>query len=573
VEEVGGLAVDLRPYQVEALQALDAYWEAGGGHPLAVLATATGKSVLIAKLITDIAARFVGFRVLVLVHVRELVEQSLAHLLRVWPAAPVGINSAGLGRRNWDAPIVLANIQSVWRNPQRLGRRHLVIVDEAQLVPHAGYGMYRSLIERLRALEPAMRVCGFTATPFRLDSGRLDHGDGKIFDDVVFEYGIAEGIRDGWLAPLTSKATGTGIDVSSVAVRGGDFVAGGLENVADDAAVVNAAVDEIITRGRGRRSWLLFCCGVRHACHVSEALSQRGVAAAAVTADTPRDRRDAIVDAFRCGDIRGLTNVNILTTGFDVPAVDLIAMLRPTLSTGLYVQMVGRGTRKAEGKYDCLVLDFAGNVRRHGPIDRAAGVNGNGGHTGVKADAVSAKSCPECSELNALRDAVCSCCGHEFPHEKPKPKHASVADWTPILCVTDFLQVTEVSFRLHIKFSNPTAPPSLRVEFLCGLSPYTEYVSLERQGYAREVAERWWFAMGGRAPVPSTVAQALQRTDELDTVIAITVARNGKFWNVVEKRVRRPDGSKIDINRWGRCVVAREHQPPVLEPMNDEVLF
>ena len=166
--------MQLRPYQVEALQALDTYWEDGGGHPLAVLATATGKSVLIAKLITDIAARFADFRVLVLVHVRELVEQNLAHLMRVWPGAPVGINSAGLGRRNWHAPIVLANIQSVWRNPPRLGHRHLVIVDEAQLVPHAGDGMYRSLIEGLRSLEPAMRVCGFTATPFRLDSGRLD---------------------------------------------------------------------------------------------------------------------------------------------------------------------------------------------------------------------------------------------------------------------------------------------------------------------------------------------------------------------------------------------------------------
>jgi DNA repair protein RadD len=150
-----------------------------------------------------------------------------------------------------------------------------------------------------------------------------------------------------------------------------------------------------------------------------------------------------------------------------------------------------------------------------------------------------------------------------------------VADWMPILRggVTDFLPVTEVSFRLHLKFSNPTAPPSLRVEFLCGLSPYTEYVPLERQGYAREAAERWWFAMGGRAPAPSTVVQALRRTDELDAVIAITVARNGRFWNVVEKRVKRPDGSKVDVNHWGRCVVARDRQLRELVPMNDEVLF
>jgi DNA repair protein RadD len=134
---------ELRPYQVEALQALDAFWHAGGGHPLIGLATATGKSVLIARLITDIAARYRVLRTLVLVHVRELLEQNLEHLLQVWPDAPYGINSAGLDRRDWRAPIVLANIQSVWRNPQRLGRRDLIIIDEAHLVPHSGDGISR----------------------------------------------------------------------------------------------------------------------------------------------------------------------------------------------------------------------------------------------------------------------------------------------------------------------------------------------------------------------------------------------------------------------------------------------
>jgi DNA repair protein RadD len=134
-----------------------------------------------------------------------------------------------------------------------------------------------------------------------------------------------------------------------------------------------------------------------------------------VTAKTPADERDRIVACFRHGSIRALTNVNVLTTGFNVLAVDLIAMLRPTLSTGLYVQMVGRGTRKAYGKYDCLVLDFAGNVWRHGPVDRAEGGVCNG-NAGVKTDTIAARHCPECGELNAQRATECVCCGHEFPH-------------------------------------------------------------------------------------------------------------------------------------------------------------
>jgi DNA repair protein RadD len=316
----------------------------------------------------------------------------------------------------------------------------------------------------------------------------------------------------------------------------------------------------------------LFCCGVRHAQHVGEALRERGVTAATVTAETPADERDRIIADFRSGTLHAVTNVNVLTTGFNVPAVDLIAMLRPTLSTGLYVQMIGRGTRKADGKVDCLVLDFAGNVFRHAPVDRAEGAHGKNGSASVKVDTIAAKRCPHCGELNVLNAAECSCCGHEFPREDPKPKHAAIADWTPIMGTMDWLPVTEVSFRLHTKYGDPTAPPSLRVEYLCGLSPYSEYISLQRTGYAREMAERWWFAMGGRSPVPFTVTQALQRTAELSDVTAVVVARDGKYWRVQECRVRRPDGSEIEINRHYRGFAA--HRPPPPSPsINDEVPY
>jgi DNA repair protein RadD len=186
---------ELRPYQQEALAALEKFWSRGGGNPLVVMATATGKSVVIAHLIRDISRRYPTLRVLVVTHALELIRQDIEPLLALWPDAPVGINSAGIGQREWDAPIVFAGVQSIWRNAARLGSRHLVLVDEAHLVPHDGDGMYRSLIAELRALVPPgdMRVAGFSATPFRLDSGRLDEGEGKIFDAVVFDYGIGQG--------------------------------------------------------------------------------------------------------------------------------------------------------------------------------------------------------------------------------------------------------------------------------------------------------------------------------------------------------------------------------------------
>ena len=278
--------------------------------------------------------------------------------------------------------------------------------------------MYRSLLEALRETVPDMRVCGFTATPFRLDSGRLDEGDGKIFDAVIFDYHIGRGIADGWLSPLSSKATRTTIDVSGVGRRGGEFIAGELESVADDEAKISAACDEIVALGPGRRSWLVFCCGISHATHVRDALRARGIICEAVFGKTPQAERERIIAAFRAGEIQCLLNVMVLTVGFDVPKIDLLVMLRPTLSTGLYVQMIGRGTRKAEGKKDCLVLDFAQNVFRHGPVDRVSvstnGKTRNGTGTAVKVSSVNAKECPDCQELNPLSAEFCGECGYEF---------------------------------------------------------------------------------------------------------------------------------------------------------------
>jgi DNA repair protein RadD len=245
----------------------------------------------------------------------------------------------------------------------------------------------------------------------------------------------------------------------------------------------------------------------------------------------------------------------VFTTGFDVPQVDLLALLRPTLSTGLYVQMIGRGTRKAEGKRDCVVLDFAGNVMRHGPVD-CVDIN----NVKTKSDArvepgtVRAKECPDCRELNAVNATVCTACGYEWPRPAPKPKHATQADAVPVLSgQTAWQPVDDVSFHLHRKYNDPLAPPCLRVEYLCGFSPYAEYVSLERQGYARACAEKWWFAMGGQAPVPATVLEAIARRGELDEPVEIAIYRNGKFWNVSERRVRRRDDSIVEVDSRYHC--------------------
>ena len=530
--------INLRPYQAEALDAIFDYWSEGGGSPLVDLATGLGKSVVIAELTRRLVETYPDLRVLMLVHVRELVEQNYRALVRLWPEAPAGIYSAGLGKRDAHHRITFASIQSVYKRAQLLGPRDVVIVDESHLVPADGDGMYRKLLDALRVERPDLRLVGFTATPFRMDSGRLDQGG--IFDDTVYSFGIGRGIRDGWLSPLISKASATEIDVSGVAKRGGEFVAGALEAAADDDDVTRAAVAEMIRYGAERKSWLVFCAGVKHAGHVRQALQAAGITAATVTGDTPAGERASIIAGFKAGRIRALTNANVLTTGFDAPGTDMVAFLRPTLSTGLYIQMVGRGTRKADGKEDCLILDFAGNVRRHGPVDIATidrGPKRKGEEDEderPKVDTVAAKTCPQCEALIAIRSLECPHCHYVYP-VKDKPKHAPVAEVVPILSTERTKPVGRhvYTWRAH-PHRKEGKPDSVRVSYSIGLQTVSEWICPEHTGYARQKFETWWKQHGDSTP-PRTVQETIDRFGELTMPQTIFTRING-IWEEITGR-------------------------------------
>jgi DNA repair protein RadD len=525
--------MDLRPYQREAIDAVLAYWANGGGNPLVDMATGTGKSVVIGTLTRELLTTWPDMRVLMLVHVKELVEQNARALLRTWPQAPIGINSAGLGRRDLRSQILFASIQSVFRQDgYSLGPRDLILIDEAHLVPRAGEGMYRTLLYKLRERVPDLRVAGFTATPYRLDTGRLDRGedDSRLFSEIVYSYGIGRGIADGYLSPLVSKATMTTLDVGGVAKRGGEFVPGELERAVDKISITRAAVKELIAFGEHRRSWLVFASGVDHAEHLRDEIRSYGIACETVTGETPKGERDRIIRDFREGRLRCLTNAQVLTTGFDAPMVDMIAMLRPTLSVGLYVQICGRGTRLSPGKENCLVLDYAGNVRRHGPVD-AVTIREPGEGTGI----APVKECPDCASLIHTSHRECPHCGYLFPPSEETKLEAAADAVSPIMskALPSWHDVSDVRLYRHHKEGSPL---SMRVEFACGLSVYRQWVCFEHTGFAKSKAHAWWQRMGGRSPSPASVEEALQRARELRLPDQIQVRPSGKFFEVVGYR-------------------------------------
>ena len=343
------MTITLRDYQAQAIKSIWTWFETRDGNPLIELPTGTGKSLVIAGLCQQVLEQYEDSKILVVTHVRELIAQNYAELLRLWPEAPAGINSAGIGRRDTRQKIIFCGIQSVADHAHKFGKVDLILVDEAHLIPRDGATRYQKFINDLRVANPYARVIGLTATPYRLDSGRLDQGDDALFSGTAYSYPVVQAIKSGYLSPLVSKATGMKLDVAGVGTRGGDYIAGDLERAVNIDGVNRAAIKEVteFAARDGRKSWLIFAAGVDHAQALAAIVREHSVSVATIFGDTPKAERDATIAAFKRGEITCLVSMGVLTTGFNAPAVDLIAMLRPTQSTGLYVQICGRGMRLA----------------------------------------------------------------------------------------------------------------------------------------------------------------------------------------------------------------------------------
>jgi DNA repair protein RadD len=519
----------LRPYQSAAIQGIYNYFQDDTGNPLVVIPTAGGKSLVAATFVEGVLKAFPDQRILIVTHVRELIEQNYAELMKLWPQAPAGIYSAGLKKREIRAQLLFAGIQSIHRKVYDVQQCDLVLIDEAHLIPRTSNTMYRQFLDGLKRLNPMLKVIGLTATPYRLDSGMLHQGEGSIFTDIAYEVSVRELIDLKYLSPVTSKRMATQLDVSGVGTRGGEFIAKDLEAAIDKDAITQSAVDEIVTYGANRKSWLIFCAGVDHAYHVRDAVRARGVTCETIVGDTPSAQREAIINDFKQGRIQCLTNANVLTTGFNAPAVDLIAMLRPTKSAGLYVQIVGRGCRLAPGKTDCLVLDFAGNIARHGPIDAIKPKTPKSGEDGT----APVKPCPQCDSIVHAAVRVCPDCGHVFP--EPQVKLEARASELDILSggPPQWLPVTRVSYARHDK---PGKPSSMRVDYWSGLSSHSEWVCIEHQGYPRQKAATWWANRAPGLPLPKGVNEALAVSANLKCPAHIAVRPSGRYTEVVGAR-------------------------------------
>ncbi len=341
----------LRPYQREAIEAVLAARRSGERRLLVCLPTGAGKTVIFAEL-----ARLARRQVLVLAHREELIDQARNKISAVLPGEGVVSIEQGALRASLEAKVLVCSIRSL--HEARLTRLlegrdfGLVIYDECH---HAAATDNLRVLRQLGAFDSGWTgtLLGFTATTARGDGQGLD----SVFERIVYSKSLLELIDAGFLAPLRGFRVRTAADLRRVSHGAGDFREEELAeavDIEDRNALVARSIQEL---ARDRRT-VAFCVTVRHARHLCQALNALGVQAGVVHGAMPSDDRRAALKAFRDGRLQVLTNVAVLNEGFDDPGVSCVAMARPTRSQGLYAQCVGRGTRLAPHKQDCLILDF-----------------------------------------------------------------------------------------------------------------------------------------------------------------------------------------------------------------------
>lgn len=517
-----------REYQVWAVQALFNYFQKQAGNPVLALPTGTGKSVIIAMCLQMIYHQYPNQRVMMLTHVKELIEQNYSKLLTLWPGAPAGVYSAGLNRKEFNRKITFAGIGSVVKRAKTFGHIDLIFVDEAHRVTPAENTMYQKFIGELRMVNPYLKVVGLTATPWQEGVGIIT--DNGIFTDIPFDMTGMEAfnwlIDKGYLAPLVPKKTSFILDVNGVHMRGGDYIASELQKAVDKQEITQAALREVLEVGHDRRHWLAFATGVEHACNIADMLNDMGISSIAIHSKMGDKARDKAIEDFKKGVYRCAVNYGVLTTGFDFPAIDLIIMLRPTGSTVLWVQMLGRGTRPFEcaeyKKENCLVLDFANNTRNRGPINDPVLPR----KKGEKGGDAPVKLCEACNTWNHASVRNCACCGAEFTFKVKIEQTASNAELiradAPIV---EVFAVDHITYSTHEKVGRPIM---MKATYYCGLRSFTEYVCIQHDGFAQRKAKQWWRERSA-AEFPPSVEDALMAAEHIAPATHLRVWINKKY--------------------------------------------
>lgn len=542
-------------------------------HPVAAVPGGAGKSLILCMITGEFLDEQPDKEVLILCDVAEILEQDHKALEEYFYGIEIGLYSAGLGEKD-NRRITVAGIQSVWKKPELFQNVSLIIIDEAHGINPKEEGMYREFLGYLDAT-----YVGLTATPFRLGHGYIYKGDNALFNCLAYDLTSTKNynklVRQGYLSEMYPRKTMLSLDLNKVRTRGGDYATEDLSKNIDRDAITDVACNEILMSMKelGLKKGLIFSIDIAHAQHIHAKLLEIGVKAGLIHSKINKSRKK-IYNAFRKGEYEALVNVDMATTGLDVPDIDFIVLLRPTKSPSLHVQMLARGSRvvyangydlssvtkrklaiKNGPKKYCIVMDFAGNVARLGPINDVQVIEkkekkGSGG----KGEAIT-KVCPECKTINPAAKRECMFCGFEFEFKQHikiessnediiKTKNNSKESDKEIIdkAVAEirkqnkemkngfWFNVTGVEYRIN---SNPGRTSSLKVVYHCGLRTFNEYICIEHGGYPRYLAKQWIkFRMSPNQKKPNTLAELYASRHGLAIPKKIFIQESGRYKKV-----------------------------------------
>jgi DNA repair protein RadD len=544
----------LRPYQDAALKSLWKFvQDKPNKHPLIVAPVAAGKSLLIAEFIRQVHKLYPRTKVVVLTHVKELLEQNKDELIEQYPDADWGYYCAGLNQKRLHNDITFASIQSVCKKASAFPRvPQIILIDECHLISHKGDTQYRKFLDDIYVLNPNCKVIGFTGTPFRSDTGMLCEGDGRLFDEVAYEIGMDYMINEGYWKKPVCPDMAYKMDVSDVKMRGGDYIVKDLELAINTAEINDACVKELIEKGRDRKKWLVFTAAIQHCEDVCMAIHNAGISVAHITSKTPREERIENIERFRRGEIQCLVNVAVLTTGFNVPDIDLLAFMRPTRSPVLYVQTVGRGVRPiyadgydlttTQGRLDaianshcpdCMVLDFGGVVDALGAIDQVT-IQKTYTEQDIEREAGEGimKICPSCGAECAAGQRYCYECSHCFIQLSNQSDNKAIVSMDE---PARWVSVLGGFTSKHVNKRKPDNPPTMKVTYATMEGSFSEWICFEHTGFARDKAVAWHKKHRDHvdAPIPCTIDEAI--TNDYVFPDKIQVKKEGKYWSIVDR--------------------------------------
>lgn len=549
--------ITLRPYQAKCTKAFYDYYAAGNtGHGLIVVPTAGGKSLIIGGLATEICKRWPGQRIIILSHVRELILQNHSKVMLCWRDANAGIYSAALGRREAHKDIVTATVQSVYKKATALGHRDLCFIDEAHMLQAGSMGMYGTLIEALLVINPHMKICGFTATDYRLDRGLLTEGEGALFNDVIIEIPISELLEEGYLTPPISKSSLVQADLAGVKRLGGEFNIKQMAERFDQREFIEAALDSDLPFLKDRNSIALFCATLENASHVADAMSARGIHCEVIDGEMSAEDREDKLERFRSGELRALSSVGVITTGTDIPNIDAIVLFRATESPGLYQQIIGRGFRvlyadgydldTIQGRLDAikngkkpnfLTLDHGGNIERHGAITHVKKPKKREKGERIKGEKSKVRICEICRSAWPLEITVCGVCGNALKIERDPTKNLDVEASNADIMGSEFLRGEKAQWFgvddvFYSRYKKEGSPDSLKVNYHCGIAQFAEWKHIERIGKMRDEAKKWW-GLRTLKIFPDNITDALKWCETLKKPYRIQVAKEGDIFKIL----------------------------------------